>query len=269
MMRYLLTCKTVTVKKSILNTFVVLFVLGFSIPNSYAQVKTNTLRWSKNFRTPAAYRDWMLSVSGGSALYFGENSNYDLDPLNKIKTESNLSYSISAGKWVKPYLAMRANFQMGKLNTIKSSHEMTANFNEYTAQLMLNVTDFFDYPSGYQRRLYSYVYLGYGLIDFKSAYYTNAILENEVGTDKMQTEWVVPIGFGLAYNYNQNFTFAFDASYHYINTDVLDAYSYSGSTSKDFLIYIGLSVNYNFNLKYIEGFIVRPKSRRSLKWTKF
>lgn len=228
-------------------------------------MRPHSQRWSKGNKTPAIYRDWMFSLSAGTALYYGNMSNYDLDPLRKIPKESNLSYSVSAGKWIKPYLAVRANFQQGNLHTAKGAREINVSFNEYNAQLMINVTDLFDYVSGYQKDFYTYVYLGYGFIDFSSSYYNGAEWAYE-GQDKMITEWMVPFGIGIGYNMNQNFTFTFDATLHYINTDKLDAYS---GESKDFLIYLGLGVNYNFNVKEIKGFRVRPKSKRSLKWTKF
>jgi len=210
----------------------------------------------------------MFSLSAGSALYYGGLSNYDLDPLNKIPNESNLSYNFSLGKWVKPYLALRGNLQMGKLHSTKGTREMHANFNEYTAQLMVNITDFFKYPAGYQRQFYSYVFLGYGLIDFRSSVVNTStgIIEKQWGQDKMITEWVVPLGVGIGYNFNENFTFSFDATYHYIDSDKLDAYS---NNSKDFMLYLAVGVIYNFNLKELNGYIVRPKSRRRLKWAKF
>lgn len=235
---------------------------------SFAQIRPKSQRWSKIYKTPEIYRDWMFSISGGSALYYGGLSNYDLDPMNKIPNESNLSYSATAGKWLRSYGAVRASFQKGKIHTIKNSKDLNASFNEYTAQVMINVTDFFNYPSGYQRMFYSYVFLGYGLIDFKSSVYstTTGLLVKEYGQEKMVTEWVVPLGVGFAYNFNQNFTFSLDATYHYLNTDKLDAYT---NDSKDFMLYLGLTVFYNFNLKDFNGYIVRPKSRRSLKWAKF
>lgn len=251
-------------KLNILLAFVLTVLL--TLP-SIAQIKYKPQRWSKARNTPSLYRDWMVSVSAGTALYYGGLSNYDLDPLQKIPNESNLSYSLSAGKWVLPYLAMRANFQMGKLHSIKTTREMNSKFNEYTGQILLNLTDFLGYPSGYQRSFYSYVFIGYGLIDFSSSVYNSATgVLNDYGTDKMMTEWVVPAGVGIAYNFNSNFTFSFDATYHYINTDKLDAYT---NSSKDFMLYLGLSVNYNFNFKSINGYISRPKNRRSLKWAKF
>ena len=249
----------------------IVFVFFFAVILTFsanAQIRPHSQRWSKIYHTPKAYRDWMFNLSVGDALYYGGLSSYDLDPAQKIPNESNLAYSVSAGKWVNPYLAMRVNFYKGSLHSLKNTHDMNSDFNEYTAQILVNVTDFFNYQSGYQRKFYSYVFLGYGLIDFRSTVYntTTGILEKEWGTDKMITEWVIPAGVGLAYNFNQNFTFAFDATYHYINTDKLDAYS---NDSKDFMLYLALNVTYNFNLKQINGYITRPKSRRSLKWAKF
>ncbi len=224
-------------------------------------------RWSRANKTPSLYRDWMLSLNAGTALYYGGMSNYDLDPLKKIPKESNLSYSMSVGKWVKPYLAVRANLQMGNLHAVKSTREMNANFNEYSAQVMINLTDFFHYVSGYQKDFYSYVFVGYGFIDFSSAvYYSVSDTWVYEGQDKMSREWVIPAGIGLGYNVTQNFTFTFDASYHYAHTDKLDAYP---NQSKDFLLYLALGMNYNFNIKEFKGYIVRPKSKRSLKWAKF
>jgi len=256
------------VNKHKLNIILVLFFAGFLVLTSNAQMRPHSQRWSKLYHTPEIYRDWMFSLTGGTILYYGGLSNYDLDPLKKIPNESNFSYSASVGKWVRPYLAMRINFQKGKLHSLKSSYDMNSEYNEYTAQLMVNVTDFFNYPAGYQRKFYSYVFLGYGLIDFHSSVYNTNTgdLIKEWGADKMITEWVIPAGIGVAYNFNQNFTFAFDATYHYINTDKLDA---RVNNSKDFLLYLALNVTYNFNLKQINGYIVRPKSRRSLKWAKF
>lgn len=234
-------------------------------------MRPHSQRWSKLYHTPEAYRDWMFSLSGGTALYYGGLSNYDLDPVQKIPKESNLAYSASLGKWIKPYLAARINFQKGKLNSVKSNREMNSSYNEYSGQLLINVTEFFNYQAGYQRMFYSYVFIGYGLIDFTSSSYVNntdgtTTLIKEWGADKMITEWVAPVGIGFAYNFNQNFTFSFDATYHYTNTDKLDAIT---NDSKDFMLYLALGINYNFNLKTINGYISRPKSRQKLKWAKF
>lgn len=254
--------------KHIKNIFLFFLLAVLFIPAAQAQMRPNSLRWSRLYHTPPLYRDWMFSLSAGSILYYGGLSNFDLDPLNKIPNESNLSYNISLGKWIKPYLALRGNFQKGSLHTLKSTHDMHSDFNEYTGQLMVNITDFFNYPAGYQKMFYSYVFLGYGLIDFRSSVVNTStgLIEKQWGQDKMITEWVVPLGIGIGYYFNENFTFSFDATYHYVNTDKLDAYT---NDSKDFMLYLALGVVYNFNLKQINGYIVRPKSKRRLKWAKF
>lgn len=245
---------------------IIFFSVFLTLPSN-AQMRPQAKRWSKAKRTPPIYRDWMFGMSAGTALYYGGLSNDDLDPLKKIPNESNLSYSVYAGKWVKSYLALRANFQMGDIHSVKGPRDMNANFFEYNAQMMINLTDLFNHKTRYQRKLYSYVGLGFGMINFSSSVYNS---DTDIwvyeGQEKRTNEWEVPATVGLGYNLNQNFTFTIDATYHYANTDKLDAFQ---NGSKDFLLYLALGVNYNFNVKQFKSSILRPKSQRSLKWVKF
>jgi opacity protein-like surface antigen len=243
----------------------VLFFAAFLTLSANAQMRPHSQRWSKIYHIPTGYRDWMISASTGTALYYGDFSLDDLDPLSRVINQSNLSYSFAAGKWLKPYLGLRAHFQMGKIKAIKSTYELNSNFSEYSLQTLINISDLLNYPAGFQRKYFSYAILGFGAINYKSI--VSKPDEPEFLNPGRVTEPVFLLGIGASYNYNQNFTFAFDGTYHYTNSDKLDGDT--RTPAKDAILYIGINVIYNFNLKQINGYITRPKSKRKLKWAKF
>ncbi len=239
--------------------------------SSYAQRKFDS------HKSGFIWRHWYVKGNLSINAMFGDITTYDYDPLKKIGQESALGFTISAGKWLTEWGGAEFNFSKGNLYGFLGELEANSNYNQYTITGVINLTQLI-YPTDYQTPFYFYGKLGYGLIDF------NAVLTNSRTGDtirmqgvetcqcKRVSEWVVPMGIGGAYNIDENFALVFDLNYFYVNTDKLDGKFISDEVdyndSKDSYASFTIGLKYTFNIKETHGSPHRPRSRRTLKFTR-
>jgi len=229
------------------------------------------------YKTGSFYRHWYVNVNFSVNAMFGDVTTYDRDPFKKISQESGIAIAASAGKWIADWGGAEFNFSKGSLYGFAGELEANTNYNQYTISGIVNFTQLI-YPSDYQTPFYAYGKIGYGLIDF------NALLTNtrtggtirmqgvDTPHDKRVSEWVIPITLGGAYNFDQNFSLVFDVNYFVVDTDKLDGKFISSdkdfNDNKDSYASFTIGVKYTFNIKESQGSYKRPKSRRSVRFTR-
>lgn len=248
---------------------VVIFTLLLS--TTFAQRKFDS------HKSGSGWRHWYANVNFSVNAMFGDVTTYDYDPFKKIGQESGIAIAASAGKWITDWGGAEFNFSKGSLYGFSGDLEANTNYNQYTISGIVNFTQLI-YPSDYQTPFYIYGKIGYGLIDF------NALLTNtktgdtirmqgvNTSHDKRVSEWVIPITIGGAYNFDENFSMIFDINYFVVDTDKLDGKFISTdkdfNDNKDSYASITIGVKYTFNLKESRGSYHRPRSRRTLKFTR-
>jgi hypothetical protein len=238
---------------------------------SFAQRKFNT------HKSGSIWRHWYVKGNFSVNAMFGDVTSYDTDPFKKIGQESAIGFTASAGKWITEWGGAEFTFSKGNLYGFSGELEANTTYNQYTISGIVNFTQLI-YPSDYQTPFYVYGRIGYGLIDL------NAVLTNsrtgdtirmqgaETSWDKRVSEWVIPMGIGGGYNFDANFALIFDVNYFYVDTDKLDGKFISSdrdfNDNKDSYASFTIGLKYTFSIKETQGSFNRPKSRRTLRFTR-
>lgn len=216
-------------------------------------------RWVRIDNTVFSFDDIFISASSGTALKFGSKDNPFVNPSVQNFSSYNNSYAFTIGKWVLPYLALRANLINGQFHSLFNEYEINSRYREYGGNIMLNITGLINQSSEKLHAFYPYVFLGYGLIDFESSLYNHYTDElTEFGKTKMVSEWVVPLGIGIAFDAPKNISFSMELTHYYINTDRFDA-TIDNSKDSMLMLSVGASITFNRNL-------TKRNTERSLRW---
>ncbi|MFH0999230.1 MAG: hypothetical protein V1783_00170 [Bacteroidota bacterium] len=216
-------------------------------------------RWVRIDNTVFSFDDIFISASSGTALKFGSKDNPFVNPSVQNFSSYNNSYAFTIGKWVLPYLALRANLINGQFHSLFNEYEINSRYREYGGNIMLNITGLINQSSGKLHAFYPYVFMGYGLIDFESSLYNHYTDElTEFGKTKMVSEWVVPLGIGIAFDAPKNISFSMELTHYYINTDRFDA-TIDNSKDSMLMLSVGASITFNRNL-------TKRNAERSLRW---
>ena len=231
----------------------------------------------ESHKAGSVWRHWYVNMNLSVNAMFGDVTSYDSDPFKKIGQESAVAIAATAGKWINEWGGAEFNFSKGSLYGFSGILEANTNYNQYTISGIVNFTQLI-YPSDYFTPFYAYGKIGYGLIDF-NALLTNSKTGDTIrmqGTDtphdKRVSEWVIPLTIGGAYNFDKNFSLVFDLNYFYVDTDKLDGKFISTEVDfnddKDSYASFTIGLKYTFSIKESYGKYKRPKSRRTLKFTR-
>jgi len=246
-------------------------LLFFMIGNGLAQVTYNFHKGG------GIWRHYYVNANAGANLFFGDVSNYNGDPFNKLVKESSFAYSATAGKWITEWLAAQATFNMGQLRGANNAldAEFKNHYYYYTGEFIVNLNQLV-YPLDKQTDFYLQAKLGFGLIRFNSELTSltskkplHIIGENSAFGERV-TEWIVPIGIGGVYNIDEHYSILFDLLYQYVNSDKLDTRveeSINNMNQLDSFFLLSVGIKYTFNLKKLRGYNHGSNSR-SLRWTR-
>lgn len=216
-------------------------------------------RWVRMDNTVFSFDDIFISASSGTALKFGSKDNPFVNPSVQNFSSYNNSYAFTIGKWVLPYLALRANLINGQFHSLFNEYEINSRYREYGGNIMLNITGLINQSSERLHAFYPYVFMGYGLIDFESSLYNHYTDElTEFGKTKMVSEWVVPLGIGIAFDAPKNISFSMELTHYYINTDRFDA---SIDNTKDSMLMLSIGATFTFN-----RILTKRNDVKSLRW---
>ena len=203
------------------------------LPNKRSHVKNNTL-----------LKNWSIEFSMGSTSYFGDLSQYDLNPINNLVEESLPAVGL---RFTRPFFNDR--FGLGgqlikggfKCNLDDGAGFQTKLF-EYNLQFYLDVTKILykdaDLKMGWR------LYAGLGQFMFNvSASQGFGDLDDERFYKAQVPEFVYFFGSTLLYNFNETFAFTLDLSTRQAQNDFLDLYRHSNDFDYYSFLALGVSIN--------------------------
>lgn len=239
-----------------LSKFLLLFFIIIIGLKTYGQ---HPNRWVRRDNSVFSFNDIFISASSGTALKYGSKDNPFVNPAVQNFSSYNNSYAFTVGKWVLPYLALRANLINGQFHSLFNEYEINSRYREYGGNIMLNITGLINQSSEKLHAVYPYIFMGYGLIDFESSLYNHYTDElTEFGKTKMVSEWVIPLGVGIAFDAPKNISFSMELTHYYINTDRFDA---SIDNSKDSMLMLSVGASITLN-----RVLTKRNAVKSLKW---
>lgn len=247
---------------------VILFL--FMISHGFAQISYDFHKGG------GVLRHYYVNANIGDNLFYGDISDYNGDPFNKILKESSFGYSITAGKWLTGWLGGQLTFSGGQLRGSNNgcNCEFKNDFYQYTADAIVNLNQLV-YPLDRQTYFFLQARIGYGMIRFNSVL-TNSSTQDTIHSigkhsafGERITEWVVPIGLSGVFAIDEHYSVSVDFVYNYTNTDKLDTQVLESENerNRDSYILISFGVKYTFDIKKMRGYNNGSNSR-SLKWVR-
>ena len=205
--------------------------------------------------------NWSLNINGGASIFWGDIRQYKFYPIYHFENERNISYGIILSKQLSPIFELRGQLIKGNLSgtnrAIKRYFE--SEIFEYNLNTTLNFSQLF-LGDNIDRKLSFYGIVGMGFLNFRTMKkvlgdntysYSRGYSKNGIDEDKMQTETVIPLGFGFKYKFGKRFEANFENIFNATNTDLIDATI--GGFKYDFYTYTSLGVTYKFNLRIPKG----------------
>ncbi|MFZ4741563.1 MAG: OmpA family protein [Bacteroidales bacterium] len=201
--------------------------------------------------------NWSINVNGGASLFWGDIRQYKFYPVTNYTNEWNAAFGFILTKKLSSVFELRGQFIKGNLSGTRrpSKYYFKAQFNEYNMNVTMNFSRLFlgDDPC---RRLNFYGMAGLGFVDFRS-------VKRQLGTDnylasrgysangtveeKMQTESVATLGFGVKYKLDSRFEINLENIWTVANSDLIDAAK--GGFKYDILSYTSIGLTYKFNFR--------------------
>ncbi len=226
------------------------FIIAFlSIPYFVSSQETGKSKFLDN---------WSINVNGGASIFWGDIRQYKFYPVYHFENERKVSYGIILSKQLSPTFELRGQLINGELagtNRGTTQRYFEADIFEYNINTTINFSQLF-LGSNPDRKLNIYGVLGIGFLDFRTVKkvlgtntfdYSRGYSEDGAISEKMQTETVIPLGFGFKYQISKHFEVNLENTFNVPNTDLLDATT--GDFKYDFFTYTSLGLTYKFNLR--------------------
>ena len=222
------------------------------------------------------YENWAFGFHFGGTSFFGDLADYsggiNNTPFSKYfyKDMRNMG-GITLEKWFGPYFAARGFMGYGQLQGTKETSFawFEANLFEYHLEAVVDLTNLIFGVD--RRRIVSvYSFIGMGFTESRTWKYSlttgDLIGTNGFGKPHSDggryipmTETVIPMGIGVYFFISNKVSFYFDASFHPINTNKLDATPNKNSSyiaSLEGYNYFAIGINFWFGAG---GKMFRPR----------
>lgn len=210
-----------------------------------------------NAQTNSFWRNnWVVGISPGTASYFGDLSQYDYDPVNKIIHESGPAISFIAGKKLNNLLQFGLVTSLGKVSGQRTADwgiKFLNRFNEFGVYSEVSVSNIikpfrktrFDF--GLMAN-YSIIYwrsVSYKISD-KGVVFSHGLDKDGNKSGKGQASNHFGVGYYIDYSLNSRFSLRLSQTMQFLNTDHFD--SFSGSTNvNDYFLRSGIGLIFNIN----------------------
>lgn len=201
-----------------------------------------------------------LGFHMGATNFIGDVSTHEFWPSLSNPNEVRFAGGLQVTYAVNPFLSFRYHWTNGKLFGANMQHmeQFSTVFNEHSLHALINLTSIFYYDPD-KSNLEIYGILGYGINSFRSALreYPNGNILNTFGygsdgIEKLRPtrELSIPLGFSVrtrmdrwipvyaGFLASDLMELSIDVTWHFVNTDKLDA-KITGS-GKDNFVYIAL-----------------------------
>lgn len=231
-----------TLQLTVCFLFIVFILEDFTTP-----VLAQTSRYGKNKIYEDLKRNWSVQWNIGPGLYFGDLSQYDNDPINKIFKESKLSSGFIISNKFISYLAIQGRFIFNRYQTSNEIFNRKLKGYSYVigANLQLDLVNLMAYPNEPHPDIYVYLLFGVGSTKMRPSLYN---LESgnkiELNTVQKKMEFMIYYGVGANVYLYKNWDLTFETIIQNIGTDKLDGVI--AGEPYDFIIYTSVGIKYNF-----------------------
>lgn len=230
-----------------MSRFVFIMLLTFLFQITGIQAQSSSF-WSSN---------WFVGVSPGIVSYFGDLSQYDYNPVNKIIYESGPAISLNVGKKLTNYLEVGILAILGKVSGSRDDWdiEFLNRFNEYGIYTEVSLANIIK-PRRRSRIDYG-ITANYSLMNWRSVSYRisdqGIILAHGLDTDgnksgEGQTTNYFGAGYYVGFALNSHFTIRLSQTMQILNTDHFDSWEgVSNSDLNDRILRSGIGLIFNIN----------------------
>ena len=230
-----------------ISRFAFAMLIGIGVQMSGLQAQNNT--FSGN--------NWVVGISPGTASYFGDMSQYDYDPVNKLRHESGPAVGFTVGKKMKNFLEFGLVATLGKVSVQRPDWNIKFmnRFNEfgvYTEVSIANIIKLrrrsrFDYGLTANYSIMNWRSVSYGISD------QGVILSHGLDIDgnksgKGQTTNYFGAGYYVGFALNSRLSIRLSQTMQILNTDHFDSWEgVSNSNLNDRMLRSGIGLIFNIN----------------------
>ncbi len=206
-----------------------------------------------------------VRVSPGIMSFYGDLSATKFNPIDRIRDNSKMGFTIAAIKEFNPIIGIQAQYTAGNLYSTHATENMyfTGSLSEFSVTGKFTPLGFF--PDLKNRfNLQPYLTFGLGSLGYRSC-------KKFIDTDKIsppcygydvdgetlisrENGLVLPFGLGLSIPINKNLAIDVDHTYRFTNTDLLDG-TMSSSNNNDW--YSLTSIGLRFTIEPSQQTITR------------
>jgi len=225
-------------------TLLVLITISFSV---IAQSYNKT----SNFKS-----QWLLNVSAGSSLFFGDVKQYKIWPVTSNENEWRFAGALQLGKQISPIFGIRAQAIYGKLAGTRRAWNMffESNYYEFNANATISIRNII---SKYKNdQLWdTYIILGIGIVNYNTEVKdltTKAVIK-KIGYgsgksfDGRTLQGIFTGGLGFRLRLSNNWNINIESANKIMNSDDMDGYE--NSFIYDVYNYTSLGITYKFGKK--------------------
>jgi len=187
------------------------------------------------------FQNWTVNASIGFTSYFGDLSQYDLSPVNKMVFESKPAYGLKLTKYIKNIFGISGQVIYGGFQSdYKPQHTFQTKLLEYSVQAGLDIINLI-----FPRNTLKYgleAYVGAGQFIFRTSVFTvNDGLQSPNTFSTGVPEFVYFFGGELYYTINNRFRVTVDLSIRQAQNDNIDKYLKNGDFDYYSLLNVGIS----------------------------
>lgn len=208
------------------------------------------------------HNGWMISVHGGSNLFYGDVTVYPLWPAKEYNNERKWAMGVSLDKEFNTYVQARGNLIYGTLSGTKREYSNGSPANIYFDATLFEYSAALKLTLNAENPFSVYCYGGLGFVHFRSQrkdLRTNAVLMS-YGYDQNNNktsptiEAMAPLGIGFDYRFTDNLSVNLDISLRIVNTDKLDAtISNPNPFFQDMYGYTAIGLSYRFGRRTVSA----------------
>ena len=187
---------------------------------------------------------YSINANAGVLSYFGDLSQYDADPVNKLKHESQPAFSLIATKHILNKFGLSGQVLFGKLEGSNVKQHFSTNILEYNLHLRTDLVRLIFAKKEHRVGFSPYAGIGQFIFTTRSTSYGNEL----VTTDEIRSrvpEFVYFAGAGLSCKMPYNLALTADLSLRQCRNDKLDGLVKNDNF--DYYSYLNAGVTYNIN----------------------
>lgn len=199
----------------------------------------------------SADKGWMVGVNGGFVSFFGDLSIHDNDILLKLKNESDVGFSLMAGKQFSPSISVNINYLKGRMQGINPGLKsfFISSFNEISLSTELNMISLLS-PSS-ETHFRAICMIGVGLLNSSVTNTSQNLMLPDAGQPNLQyvsavsLEPVLVSGIGIDYSLSTHLRSTLRLSIHNTRNDKLDGYEGTATTANDHYTFVTVGLVYS------------------------